>query len=38
MTFEEARIKALEAEVEKLNIEIINLQFKIQLLEDGTNQ
>lgn len=38
MTFEEARIKALEAEVEKLNIEIINLQFKIQLLEDATDK
>lgn len=38
MTFEEARIKALEAEIEKLNIEIINLELKIQLLEDGTNR
>lgn len=45
MTFEEAQIAALKAEVKKLNeklekqnIEIINLELKIQLLEDATNR
>lgn len=38
MTFEEARIEALERELEKLNIEIINLELKIQILEDAINR
>lgn len=38
MTFEEARIEALERELEKLNIEIINLELKIQILEDAVNR
>lgn len=38
LTYQEARIEALERELEKLNIEIINLELKIQLLEDATNR
>jgi hypothetical protein len=38
MTFEEARIKALEQEIEKLNIEIINLQIKLQYAEDNADR
>lgn len=38
LTYQEARIAALEKELEKLNIEIINLEIKIQLLEDGINK
>ena len=38
MTFEEARIAAMEKEIEKLNIEIINLELKIQILEDAINR
>ena len=38
MTFEEARIEAMEREIEKLNIEIINLELKIQILEDAINR
>ena len=34
MTFEEAQIEALQKEVLRLNIEIINRDFKIQQLED----
>lgn len=38
LTYQEARIEALERELEKLNIEIINLQIQIQLLQDATNR
>jgi cell division protein FtsB len=38
LTYQQARIEALEKELEKLNIEIINLEIKIQLLEDGINK
>lgn len=38
MTYKEARIAALEKEVLRLNIEIINKDFKIQLLEDECNK
>ena len=38
LSYQEARIEALQREIERLNIEIINLELKIQLLEDGTNR
>jgi len=38
LTYQEARIAALEKEIEKLNIEIINRDFKIQQLEDAINK
>jgi hypothetical protein len=38
LSYQDARIEAMQKEIEKLNIEIINLHFKIQLLEDGTNK
>ena len=38
LSYQEARIEAMQKEIEKLNIEIINLELKIQLLEDGTNR
>ena len=38
MTFEQARIKALEAEIEKLNIEIINLQIQLQYAKDNADR
>ena len=38
LSYQEARIEALEREVEKLNIEIINLQIKNQYLEDAINR
>lgn len=34
LSYQEARIEAMQKEIEKLNIEIINLELKIQLLED----
>ena len=38
MTFEEARILALEKEIEKLNIEIINLQIQLQYAKDNADR
>lgn len=38
LSYQDARIEAMQKEIEKLNIEIINLHFKIQLLEDGINK
>lgn len=38
LSYQDARIQAMQREIEKLNIEIINLHFKIQLLEDGINK
>lgn len=35
--FLEARVNAMEKEIEKLNIEIINKDLEIQLLKDGIN-
>ena len=35
LTYQEARIEALEREVEKLNIEILNLQFQLKITEDA---
>jgi hypothetical protein len=38
LSYQQARIDAMQKEIEKLNIEIINLELKIQLLEDGINK
>lgn len=38
LTYQEARIDALEKEIEKLNIEIINLQIKLQYAEDNADR
>lgn len=38
LSYQEARIEALQREIERLNIEIINLELKIQILEDAINR
>lgn len=35
LTYQEARIEALEREVEKLNIEILNLQLELKIAENA---
>ena len=38
LTYQEARIAALEKELEKLNIEIINLQIQLQYAKDNADR
>jgi hypothetical protein len=38
LTYQEARIEALEKELEKLNIEIINLQIQLQYAKDNADR
>ena len=38
LTYQEARIAALEKEIEKLNIEIINLQIQLQYAKDNADR
>lgn len=38
LTYNEARIEALEKHVEKLNIEILNLQYQLKQAENAINK
>jgi TolA-binding protein len=38
LTYQEARIEALEKHIEKLNIEILNLQFKLNQAQNAINE
>jgi hypothetical protein len=38
LTYQQARIEALEKELEKLNIEIINLQIQLQYAKDNADR
>lgn len=38
LTYNEARIEALEKHIEKLNIEILNLQFKLNQAQNAINE
>ena len=38
LTYNEARIEALEKHIEKLNIEILNLQFKLKQAQNAINE
>lgn len=38
LSYQEARIQALEKEIEKLNIEIINLQIQLQYEQDKNDR
>ena len=38
LTYQEARIEALEREVEKLNIEKLNLEYQLKQAQDAINK
>lgn len=38
LTYQEARIESMEREIERLNIEILNLQYKLKQAEDAINK
>ena len=38
LTYQEARIQALQKEVEKLNIQILNLQYQLKQAQDAINK
>jgi len=38
LTYQEARIEALEKHIEKLNIEILNLQFELKQAQNAINK
>jgi TolA-binding protein len=38
LTYNEARIEALEKHIEKLNIEILNLQFQLKQAQNAINE
>lgn len=38
LTYNEARIEALEKHIEKLNIEILNLQFQLNQAQNAINE
>ena len=38
LTYNEARIEALEKHIEKLNIEILNLQYKLKVAQNAINE
>lgn len=38
LTYNEARIEALEKHIEKLNIEILNLQYQLKQAENAINK
>ena len=38
MSFKEARIDAMQKEIEKLNIEILNLEYKLKQAENAINE
>ena len=38
LTYNEARIEALEKHIEKLNIEILNLQFELKQAQNAINE
>jgi predicted RNase H-like nuclease (RuvC/YqgF family) len=38
LTYQEARIDAMQREIEKLNIEILNLEYKLKQAENAINE
>lgn len=38
LTYQEARIEALEKHIEKLNIEILNLQYQLKVAQNAINE
>lgn len=38
LTYNEARIEALEKHIEKLNIEILNLQYQLKVAQNAINE
>lgn len=38
LTYQEARIEAMQREIEKLNIEILNLEYKLKQAENAINK
>lgn len=38
LTYQQARIEALEKHIEKLNIEILNLQFELKQAQNAINE
>lgn len=38
LTYQEARIDAMQREIEKLNIEILNLEYKLKQTENAINE
>lgn len=38
LTYQEARIEAMQREIEKLNIEILNLEYKLKQAENAINE
>lgn len=38
LTYQEARIDAMQREIERLNIEILNLEYKLKQAENAINE
>ena len=38
LSYQEARIEALEKHIEKLNIEILNLQYQLKVAQNAINE
>lgn len=38
LTYQEARIDAMQREIDKLNIEILNLEYKLKQAENAINE